>query len=47
MELQAFTGNVKIKLGLINLSCSGLARHVTNSADLCDRCGPTLLRTRY
>jgi hypothetical protein len=48
MDLQqTFTGNVKIKLGLINLSYRGQARYVTNNADLCDRYRPTFLRTRY
>jgi hypothetical protein len=38
---------LKIELGLINLSYRGQARHVTDNADLCDRYRPTFLRTRY
>jgi hypothetical protein len=46
VEGDAFTGNVKIKLGPINLSYRGQARCVTNTADLCDRYRPIFLRTR-
>jgi hypothetical protein len=40
MELQAFTGNLKINLGLINLSYRGRARHVTNNATYVSGAGP-------
>jgi hypothetical protein len=42
MELQgdAFSGNVKIKLGLINLSYRGQAHYVTNNADFGFATGP-------
>ena len=41
VEGDAFTGNVKIKLGPINLSYRGRARCVTETADLVIGTGPS------
>ena len=47
VEGDAFTGNVKVKLGPINLSYRGQAHCPTNTADPCDRYRPIFLKSRY